>query len=318
MSNPLKVLIGDDDPALHDRARALSERIEIVTGKQIREHPEIVPELEVVYGGLPREQIPRATGLRWLQTAGAGVNGLITPEVRDSDLIVTNASGIHAEPITEHMFGMLLAVTRRLREAWEQQKTRQWRGYDFGAHVDMLAGKTLGVLGVGAIGGHSARVGRAFGMRVLGLRRTGGTHPDVDRMFTPDERLPFLRECDVVMNSLPLTEKTRHFLGAAELAVMKPTAIVINTGRGATIDTEALVAALRENRLGAALLDVTDPEPLPPDHPLWTLDNVYITPHYSGSHPDYTRRANQIFLENLRRYLANEPLVNVVDKREGY
>lgn len=318
MSNPIKVLIGDDDPALHEQARKLSPRIEIVTGQQIRENPTLIPELEIVYGGLRREQMAQATRLRWLQTRGAGVNSLITPQMRDSDLVVTNASGIHAEPITEHMFGMLLVVTRRLREAWEQQKTRQWSGYDFGAHVDMLAGKTLGVLGVGAIGGHSAQVGKAFGMRVLGLRRTGGTHPHVDRMYTPDERLDFLRESDVVMNSLPLTEKTRHFMGAAELAVMKPTAIVINTGRGSTIDTEALMAALREGRLGAALLDVTDPEPLPPDHPLWTLDNVYITPHYSGSHLAYSRRANRIFLENLRRYLQNEPLVNVVDKREGY
>jgi D-2-hydroxyacid dehydrogenase (NADP+) len=317
----VKVLVGGGDASVVEKARALSDRVEVVTGEELKARPELVEELEVVYGGLGREQLGRAKRLRWLQTGGAGVNGLITPEIRDSDLIITNASGIHAEPITEHMFGMLLMVTRRLAEAWDQQKSRQWRGYDFGGNVSLLAGKTLGVLGVGAIGGYSARVGRAFSMRVIGLRRTGAPHPDVDRMYSsedPDQRLEFYRESDVVMNSLPLTEKTRRTMSWKEFEALKPGAIVINTGRGATIDTEALTASLREGRLGAALLDVTDPEPLPEDHPLWTMERVYITPHYSGSHPGYQERAGRIFLENLRRYLAGETMINVVDKAEGY
>jgi phosphoglycerate dehydrogenase-like enzyme len=257
--------------------------------------------------------------LRWLQTAGAGVNGLVTPEIAASDLVITNASGIHAEPITEHMFGMLLVVTRRLKEAWEQQQTQTWRGgYDFGANVTLLAGKTLGVLGVGAIGGYSARVGKAFGMRVVGLRRGAEPHPDVEQMFSPDDKHAFLSECDVIMNSLPLTGKTRGFLGAAEFQAMKAGAIIINTGRGSTIVTDALLDALGSGHVGAALLDVTDPEPLPDGHPLWTAPNVFITPHYSGAHPTYDERANAIFLDNLQRFLAGEPLRNVVDKREGY
>ena len=318
MTEPIHLLLGDKDPSFHAHIRALSVRI--VTTDEIRAEPDLLARVEIAYGGLGRGQVAEATRLRWLQTAGAGVNGLITPEMRDSDLLITNASGIHAEPITEHMFGMLLMVTRRLGEAREQQKaTHQWRGgYDFGANVDLLAGKTLGVLGVGAIGGHSAHVGRAFGMRVLGLRRGGEPHPDVERMYTPEERIAFFRACDVVMNSLPLTEKTRGFMGAAEFDALPVGAIVINTGRGATIDTDALMAALRSGRLKAALLDVTDPEPLPEDHPLWMLENVFITPHYSGSHPTYNQRANAIFLDNLHRYLAGEPLRNVVDKQEGY
>jgi phosphoglycerate dehydrogenase-like enzyme len=314
----IKILIGNDDPRLREAALSLSERLEIVTPEQLKERPELVSELEIVYGGLSGAQFSRAARLRWLQTGGAGVNGLITPEIRDSALVVTNASGIHAEPITEHMFGMLLMHVRRLGEAWDQQKSRQWKGYNFGENVGMLAGKTLGALGVGAIGGHSARVGKAFGMRVIGLRRTGEPHPDVEQMYSQEDRLSFFRESDVIMNSLPLTEKTRHSMSWEEFGVMKEGAIVINTGRGATINTEALVDALREGRLGAALLDVTDPEPLPEDHPLWTMENVYVTPHYSGSHPGYWERANKIFLENLRRYLAGEELMNVVDKSEGY
>ena len=314
----LRILIGTGDTAFREQVQLLSERIELTTPDELQDRPELVAEVEIAFGGLSRAQLSEAKRLRWLQTAGAGVNGLLTPELRDRDVILTNASGIHAEPITEHMFGMLLMVTRRLAEAREQQRSRQWKGYDFGANVTMLAGKTLGVLGVGAIGGHSAKVGQAFGMRVIGLRRTEQQHPHVDRMFGEADRLDFFREADVVMNSLPLTERTHHTMNWDELAVMKPDAIVINTGRGGTINTEALVAALREQRLGAALLDVTDPEPLPDGHPLWTMENVYITPHYSGSHPGYNERAGAIFLENLRRYLAGEPLVNVVDKREGY
>lgn len=318
MAEKVTVFVSSSDPELHAQVRAVSERVELVTSEQLNADPGLVSRLEVVYGGLGRDRMPRAERLRWIQTSGAGVNGLVTPEIRERDLIITNASGIHAEPITEHMFGMLLMVTRRLAEAWDQQKTRQWRGYDFGGNVDMLAGKTLGVLGVGAIGGHSARVGKAFKMRVLGLRRTGEPHPDVERMYRQEERLDFYRESDVIMNSLPLTDKTRHAMSWEEFAVMKPRAIVINTGRGGTIHTEALMAALREGHIAAALLDVTDPEPLPEDHPLWTMENVYITPHYSGSHPGYNQRAARIFLENLRRYLAGEPMMNVVDKDEGY
>lgn len=318
MADTIKLLLGAGGAELPEQVRALSDRIEIITSDELKANPALLSEIEVVYGGLARDQVPQAARLRWLQTGGAGVNGLITPEMRDSDLVITNASGIHAEPITEHMFGQLLQYTRRLADAWDQQKQRLWKAQDLAAGVSMLAGKTLGVLGVGAIGGHSARVGRGFGMRVIGLRRTREPHPDVEQMYSFDDALPFFRESDVIMNSAPLTDKTHHMVSWEQFAVMKPGAIILNTGRGGTINTEALMAALREGRIGAALLDVTDPEPLPEDHPLWTMENVYITPHYSGSHPEYWERANKIFLENLRRYTSGEPLMNVVDKHEGY
>jgi phosphoglycerate dehydrogenase-like enzyme len=318
MSDRIVVLLGRSEPELRAQVEAASDRIVLVTREELAARPELVETLEIVYGGLSRELLPRATRLRWLQTAGAGVNGLLTAELRENDVLVTNASGIHAEPITEHMFGMLLMVTRRLAEAREQQMLRRWKGYHFESGVRLLAGKTLGVLGVGAIGGHSARVGEAFGMRVIGFRRTAQPHPHVQRMYGESERLEFYRESDVVMNSLPLTDKTQHAMSWDEFAALKPGAIVVNTGRGATINTDALLDSLRTGRLGAALLDVTDPEPLPQDHPLWTMENVFITPHYSGSHPEYDQRAGRIFLENLRRYLAGEPLINLVDKNEGY
>lgn len=303
---------------VRERLREVAPQAEILTGADLEARPELVEEIEVVYGGLRRELWPRARRVCWLQTSGAGVNGLLTPELVESAVVVTNASGIHAEPISEHMFGLLLFHTRRLGQSWDQQREHVWNSRPLSDSVTMLAGRTLGVLGVGGIGGWSARIGAAIGMRVLGLRRGGSPCEHVERMYTPEERHDFFAACDVVMNSLPLTPATRRFMGPAEFEVIRPGAIVINTGRGATIDTDALVAALREGRVGAALLDVTDPEPLPADHPLWSMENVVITAHYSGSHPGYDDRAGAIFVENLRCYVAGEPLVNVVDKREGY
>jgi D-2-hydroxyacid dehydrogenase (NADP+) len=205
-----------------------------------------------------------------------------------------------------------------LAAAWDMQKTQHWNGEGLGDRVGLLWGKTLGLLGVGAIGSHSARVGKAFGMRTIGLRRGGEAHPDIEQMHAPETRWQFLAACDVIMNTLPLTDTTRGFLGPAEFAAMKPGAILVNTGRGATVQTDALMDALRSGQIGAALLDVTDPEPLPDPHPLWTMQNVYITPHYSGSRPDYEECADAIFLDNLRRYLTGETLINVVNKQEGY
>jgi D-2-hydroxyacid dehydrogenase (NADP+) len=265
---------------------------------------------------LKREELPQAKGLRWFQNGGAGVNGLISPEVQNSDLIVTNVSGIHARPITEHMFGMLLSVTRALGAAWDGQKKHEWK--HLGSQVDSLAGKTLGILGVGAIGEQAAKVGKAFDMKVIGLRRSGKSHPDIEAMFTPETRLDFFARSEVVMNILPLTEKSRGFMGDAEFDALPDGAIVINAGRGATINTDSLLRALHTGKLKAALLDVTDPEPLPADHPLWNEPKVFITPHYSGAYPQYNRDADLIFLDNLRLYLAGEPLHHVVDKAEGY
>ncbi|BDI30150.1 3-phosphoglycerate dehydrogenase [Capsulimonas corticalis] len=318
MSEISTLLIGSKDTNLISRAQSLSPALKIVSARQIEEAPNLLPAIDAAYGWLSRDQIAQAKNLRWLQLASAGVNGLITPEIRARDLILTNAKGIHAEPITEHMFGMLLTITRRLGAAWDRQKTGVWSGDGLGDRVTLLAGKTLGVLGVGAIGGQSAKVGKAFGMRVAGLRRSGEPHEYVDHMYTIDQKHEFLAACDVIMNTLPQTEKTRGFLGPEEFETMKHGAILINTGRGATIETDAMLAALNSGKLGAALLDVTDPEPLPEGHPLWTTPNVFITPHYSGAHPEYDERADRIFLENLRRYLAGEALINVVDKEEGY
>ena len=311
MNDDLVILLGSDDATLRDQVLAIAPDAAIVGRGDIA-------RAQVIYDGVKPDQIGEATALRWLQLSSAGVDRWPVRELSARGVRLTNASGIHAQPIVEQMFGMLLMHTRALDIALLEQPKREWRSYDYGARVQRIAGKTLGVLGVGAIGAHAAQVGAAFGMRVIGLRHSGQNAPWVETMFTPARRREFFAQSDVVMNTLPLTDDTHGFMGEAEFAALPDGAILINTGRGKTVDTAALIHWLRSERAGAALLDVTDPEPLPSDHPLWTMNNVLITPHYSGSHPKYDERANAIFVDNLRRYIENKPLHNLIDAEESY
>lgn len=277
----------------------------------------VTSEVEVAFGYPSASDVAEMKSLRWIQLMGAGAERTIKLNPPEQ-IIITNASGIHAEPITEHMFGMVLSILRRLPVAWEAQQQGTWKSKELHADLGMLSGRTLGLLGVGAIGGHSARVGRAFGMHVIGLRRTGEPHPDTDEMLTPDKRDDLYSRCDVIMNTLPLTQQTLGFVDASAFAKMSPDTIFCNTGRGATVDTDALIDALESGQIAAACIDVTDPEPLPDGHRLWTTRNAWITPHYSGFHPGYMQRASTIFLDNLKRWVAGEPLQNVVDRELGY
>jgi phosphoglycerate dehydrogenase-like enzyme len=311
----LKILL-ISNPALSvlERAPAVAPGVEFFAREAVEVKPTLLGEIEVSFGFPPPEWLARMPALRWAQAGWAGVGGALTPEVLAHRAVYT-AAHIHAEPIAEHLFAMLLAFTRGLPTAMRQQEEHRWAGY---GPADTLPGKTLGLLGVGAIGRRAAELGAAFGMRVLGLRRTGNPAPSVERMFTPEEKAELLPLCDVVMNTLPLTPCTERFLGPAEFALLKPGALLFNIGRGKTIDTAALIEALHSGRLAGAGLDVTDPEPLPPDHPLWDAPNVIITPHNSGGHADNAERVAALFLANLRRYLAGEALEGVVDKEEGY
>jgi D-2-hydroxyacid dehydrogenase (NADP+) len=277
-------------------------------------------DAEVVFTHhLQPERLSEAPKLRWIQTMGAGVEWLLTPEVvARSELVITNASGVHADPIAEHVFSLMLALARRLPEVLALQRESRWDTSRFLQDVPTLAGATLGILGVGAIGLRIAAIGAAFGMRVIGMRRGAEPAAHVERMYAPSQLQTLLSESHYVVDALPLTPATRGLLGPAEFAAMRSDAVLINIGRGGSVQTDALVEALRARRIAGAGLDVTDPEPLPPEHPLWKMENVIITPHYSGGRPGYTEHVTNIFLENLRRYIAGEALTNLVDKRAGY
>jgi phosphoglycerate dehydrogenase-like enzyme len=265
-------------------------------------------------------RVARNTRLRWVQTYGAGVEWLLVPElVAREDLRITNARGIHAQPVAEHVFGWLLMFVRNLHKADRQARVAVWDAAPLREHLGTLEGRTLGIMGLGAIGLRIAQLGAAFGMKVLGYRRNFRDVPvPVQTMFGESALHEFLAASDFVINTLPHTHATEHLLGARELEAMQPHAFLVNIGRGSTVDTVALVDALNKHKLAGAALDVSDPEPLPPAHSLWKLDNVLITPHYAGAHPGYEERAGEIFIDNLRRYLASEPLENVVIPERGY
>jgi phosphoglycerate dehydrogenase-like enzyme len=276
-------------------------------------------EIEIAVGGVPHDLLLRAPNLRWVQTWGAGVDWLMhTPAAVAQGWTLVNASGVHAVPISEHILALLLAFARGLPAALRLQGEHQWKSVPR-AGIFELAGKTLLLVGVGAIGERTAQVAAALGMRVWGVRRDPTqVAAGVEAMFAPGQLLEVLPQVDFVVLTVPLTHETRGMIGAAELRAMKASAYLINIGRGGTVDTEALVGALRAGQIAGAGLDVVDPEPLPPDSPLWEMENVILTGHYSGHTPVYDERAAAIFLDNLQRYRDGQPLRNVVDKNLGY
>jgi phosphoglycerate dehydrogenase-like enzyme len=296
--------------------------LEVVVTKEAREIERRLDEVEIVVGHLSPEQTRLALAgknLRWIQQWGAGADWLMRhPEAVRQDFVLTNASGVHAIPISEHILAVLLAFARRLPQAVRAQAGRQWRGPEDG-QVFELAGKILLLLGTGAIGARTARLAAALDMQVIGIRRNAEESLEgVEAMFPPERLLELLPRADFVVLTLPLTPETRGLIGRQELQAMKPSAVIINIGRGGTIQEPGLIEALQEGRLAGAGLDVFESEPLPADSPLWDMPNVLITAHYAGNTPRYHERALAIFLDNLRRYVAGKPLKNVVNKELGY
>jgi phosphoglycerate dehydrogenase-like enzyme len=277
----------------------------------------LAPEVDVIVGwNVPREAVQAASRLRWIHSTAAGVDQLLHPEVVQRDIIVTDSSGIHAEPITEHVLAVMLAFARRLPTAIRQQVARRWeRAPVIG---EELWGRTVGILGLGSIGRELAARCQSFGMRVIGTKRTPQAVPHVDRVLPPGGLDEVLRAADYLVIVLPLTAETRGLIGARELGLMRRGAYLINVARGAIVQEAALIEALRRGQLRGAALDVFEQEPLPQDSPLWQMEEVLLTPHVSGAAPDYYDRAMPLFCENLRRFVAGQPLLNLVDKRQGY
>jgi len=290
-----------------------------------RDREEIEPvldDIEIIAGWFPPDLLTRADGLRWFQTWAAGVDWLLMeqPEtIATMDFVLTNASGVHPIPVGEHVFALLLAFARDLHRAIRAQEERDWVRWSRQNALFELAGKRMLLVGVGAIGQRVAEIAAALGMEVWGVRRDASLGaPGVERMFGPDRLLALLPQADCVVLAAPLTQETKGLIGERELRAMKPTAHLVNVGRGGTIQERALVRALREGWIAGAGLDVFEEEPLPDDSPLWEMDNVIITAHYAGITPRYHERAWPLFLDNLRRYQGGQPLRNVVDKRRGY
>ncbi len=279
----------------------------------------ILDDVEIATARVPTALLERAPRLRWFQAWGAGTDWLLShPELIKRDLVVTNTSGIHPIQMTEHVLMLILALARRLADALRAQGRHTWRHME-NTEVSELAGKTLLLIGLGAIGQRAARLAACLGMRVLAVRRRAAEPAaGVEAVFGPHRLPDLLPAADFVVLVAPLTAETHHLIAARELALMKPTAFLVNVGRGGLVDEAALISALQEGRIAGAGLDVFEAEPLPADSPLWEMPNVIITGHYGGVSPEYDHRAFDVFLDNLRRYQAGQPLRNVVDKGRGY
>jgi phosphoglycerate dehydrogenase-like enzyme len=324
---------------LMDQLRAVSPRL------QIRQQPchnadEVAaalaghPEIEILYSFyLPDDVLNIAPRLRWLQLHSAGADHILNHPIMVHDVIITTTSGIHATPIAEYVFASMLAFRWQVPQWTQCQREARWPPDRWNRYArPELRGSTLGIAGYGSIGREIGRLAAAFGMRVLALRhspgqaengyaveRTGdpaGAIPE--RFFLPEQLHEMLSECDYVVVALPLTPKTEHLIGEAELRAMKPSAYLVNIARGPIVDEQALVRALREGWIAGAGLDVFEREPLPEDSPLWALENALISPHVAGFTPRYDERAAALFAENLGRYLSGVPLLNLVDKAIGY
>lgn len=281
---------------------------------------EALADIEVLFMGATPQSLPeRAPKLKWVQFLGTGVDRLGRAGLFNQPFVVTNVTGTNALAIAEHCFMFMLNFVKRTKPTLANQARH---AYDRSLRPDFLEGKTLGVLGLGAIGLETARLGKAFRMKVLGMRRSVREHQhnvgDLDDLYPTSMLHVLLERSDFVVDALPLTAETTHILGAPEFKVMKRTAYVINVGRGPQIDEAALVEALKRGEIAGAGLDVFEEEPLPADSDLWEMENVLISPHVSGDLIDNRERAARFFADNLSRYIEGGSLQNVIDPSRGY
>ncbi|HJM75798.1 MAG TPA: D-2-hydroxyacid dehydrogenase [Dehalococcoidia bacterium] len=254
-------------------------------------------------------EISRSPALQWFQSGAAGFENPMLEAVRDREGVrLTNAAGVHAEPIAQYVLAYMLQRVKRVQVHAESQRNHQWQPIGGGE----LTNLTCGIVGLGGIGAAVARLAKAFGMQVLATKRTPVEDPNVDRLLSPDDLHTLLQNSDFVVLALPMSEETRGLIGAAELAQMRERAVLINVARGGVLDEPALIEALNERRIGGAVLDVASQEPLPEDSPLWDLPNCVVTPHDSAWSPLGGARQAELFLDNLARFVAGDALVNEV------
>ncbi|MGW8957545.1 D-2-hydroxyacid dehydrogenase [Paenibacillus sp. NPDC055715] len=300
--------------------RAAAPGYGLIIGKAQELEPEQIRQAEIILGWsrhIAEAALRPDSKLKWIQTWSAGIDKLPLAELEKRHILLTNSSGVHAVPITEQIFGMLLSHTRYLQQAALLQRQKTWQPPE--GELTELRGKTLLIMGVGKIGSETARIAEAFGIRVIGVRRSGKDAPHVKHMYTNEQLHEALGEADIVVNILPFTEETRHFFDEKAFAAMRKGAFFINVGRGGTVHTDALVRSLEQKHIAFAGLDVFEEEPLPASHPLWSLENVLITPHIAGDTDHYAERAVDIFLTNLKAYAADQELpLNWVNYKTQY
>lgn len=334
--NPINILITSAlSKEASDKITAVSSRIKIMDASGLWDAPDMVTaerkgdfanekfeamlsQTEVIYGFRPPQNvIARAPKLKWIQTMLAGVDHFLTPDIVKSRVIVTNMSGIHSSPVSEMAFSMMLMFAKQAPFCFLNKQEKKWERF-----IPMLLrSKTVGIVGLGNIGKELARMSKAFGMRVIATRRTAkeGDKARYVDLIVPMEKLKkLLSESDFVVLLMPATPGTHKIIGEKELRAMKPTAYLVNVGRGNTVDEEAMVRALQQGWIAGVGLDAYAVEPLPVESKLWVLPNVIISPHVSGRLANYDEVVTELFCDNLRRYVKGKRLRNVVNKKMGY
>jgi len=285
---------------------------------------EYLRDAEVIFTiSLRPEQFAAATNLRWIHAPTAAVHQLLFTELVNSNVTITNSREVHGPVVAEHVVALIFALAKKIPQAALFQQKHIWGQeaiWGDGAHPREIAGATLGLVGVGSIGRRVAQMASALGMRVIAVREhvEKGSPEGVEAVFPPLAINEVLKQSDYIVLAAPLVAATQGLINADRLAAMKPGACLINVGRGAQVDESALVEALRTGRIAGAALDVFEREPLPADSPLWSAENLLITPHTAGLTDKLWHRHYELFSDNLRRYLAREPLRFVVDKQKGY
>lgn len=280
-----------------------------------------IPDADVYFGWLHQEEFRVADSLEWIQSPSTGVDYFLKiPELRQSDVILTSASGTHGPCLAEHALAMLLAFTRGIKDFVLCQREHVWASQELRPGLVELTGSTLGIVGFGTVGRTLAKRVQGFDMRVLAVDKFPDGRPDtVDRLDPVDRLDDLLRESDYVVVTVPRTEETLGMFGPEQIALLKPWSILIGISRGGIIDEDALAHALCQERIAAAALDVFEDEPLPEESPLWDIDNLLITPHAAGGSQFEGAYVREIFVENFKRFIEEDfPLRNEVDKEEGF
>jgi glyoxylate/hydroxypyruvate reductase A len=341
MAAPLPVLIASPlEPEHIARIKSVDSRIELLHDADLLPRPRYVsdhtgepttrtPEQEARFlEMLGRAEVmfdfdrahlrdlPKvAPRLRWLQATSAGIGQMVKRiGLNGSGIVLTTASGVHARPLADFCLMAMLMFVKDYPRMERDKKAKRWERYC----GEELTGKTLAIVGLGRVGLAVARHGKAMDMRVVGTRQSDVPVSDVDRVFRPSELRAMLPEADYLVLAVPHTSETEGMIGAAELSLLKPTAVLINIGRGQLVDEDALVRALQEERLAGAALDVFRAEPPPPESPLWEMPNVIVSPHSASTVTQENARITELFCDNLRRYLDGRPLRNVLDVEKLY
>jgi D-2-hydroxyacid dehydrogenase (NADP+) len=306
-------------PQQQERIREAAPGYTLSLSKAKEPDLELLAHAEIVIGwakGIKDTMLAAESPLRWVQTWSAGIDKLPLQQFQQRGIILTNASGVHSEPITAVIFGFMLMFTRGLHTALHNQMEHRW-GSD--GKESELAGKTAVIIGTGAIGSEAARIAKAFRMNTVGVSRSGAILPDFDSVYTTEDLQEAVSQGHFIINTLPLTDETRHLFNKPVFSAFRQGSYYINIGRGGTTNTEDLIDALNSGHLAGAGLDVFETEPLPPEHPLWDMKQVIITPHCAGTTDRYADRIVDIFTENIKLYAAGKsPARNVVDYSRQY